>query len=79
MSIKKKIPRKKSLECKEEQLSKLKPDIALFRDKFHQRQFCPYEQSQSSTLPFLLLAMKYVKLQQRKKAGKEEKHTMELN
>jgi len=78
LSIKKKIPRKKSLECKEEQLSKLKPDIILLREKFYQRQFCPYEQS-SSTLPFLLLAMKYVKLQQRKKVGKEEKHTMGLN
>jgi len=75
----KKIPRKKSSECKEEQLSKMKPDILLLREKFSQRQFCPYEKSQSSNAPFLLLAMKYVKLQQRKKVvGKEQKISMEL-
>jgi hypothetical protein len=53
------------------------------REKFSQHQFCPYEQSQSSHLPFVLVAMKYVKLQQRKKVlgkqeEKQEKHSKGL-
>ena len=57
----------------------MKPDIVLLREKFSQHRFCPYEQSQSSNLPFVLVALKYVKLQQRKKTiGKQEKHSMEL-
>jgi hypothetical protein len=50
------------------------------REKFNQHHFCPYEQSQSSQLPFILVAMKYVKLQQRKKVlGKQEKHSKGLD
>jgi hypothetical protein len=69
--ITKAMPRKKTLECKEEQLSKLKPDILVMKEKFQHKQFCPYELAPSSQLPYVLLALKYVKLQQRKKQDKE--------
>jgi hypothetical protein len=67
------MPRKKNVECREEQLSKMKPDIQFLRDQFQTHRLCPYQKSPHSQLPVMLIALKYVKLQQRKKGGKEEK------
>jgi hypothetical protein len=68
------MPRKKNIECREEQLSKMKPDVQFLRDQFLRNRFCAYEQSPHAKIPLVLIALKYVKLQQRKKAaGKEDK------
>jgi hypothetical protein len=68
----KRIPRKKTAECKEEQLSKMKPDISVLRENFQHHRLCPYEETPNSKLTFLLAAIKYVKLQQRKKQKQDD-------
>jgi len=68
----KRIPRKKTAECKEEQLSKMKPDILVLREQFQLQRLCPYEESPNLKITYLLAAIKYVKLQQRKKQKSEE-------
>jgi hypothetical protein len=66
------MPRKKNVECREEQLSKLKPDIQFLKDQFNSHTLCPYQKSPHSQLPVILVALKYVKLQQRKKTTEKE-------
>jgi hypothetical protein len=68
---KKVMPRKKTSECKEEQLSKMKPDLHLMKEMFRQEQFCPFSLAPSSQIPYILLAIKYIKLHQRKKQEKQ--------
>ena len=41
------------------------------RDLFQHHRLCPYEETSNSKLTFLLAAIKYVKLQQRKKQREE--------
>lgn len=61
------MPRKKTCEGKEVQITKMKPDLLTMKESFQHKHFCPYLVAPSSQLPYVLLAMKYMKLHQRKK------------
>jgi hypothetical protein len=66
------VPRKKSVDSKDEQLQKLRPDIELLRSTYETNRFNAYLVSPTTSNSLMLSAIKFVGLQQRNSAKRKQ-------